>query len=676
MNPLLKRDFQIPFAAIRAEHIEAGVREALGQAEQDLKNLVGYVPIRNFENTLGALDELTEKLGRVVKVAYHLNSVNSTPEIREAFNAVVPEFSAFYAKLPLNDKLWQAIRSYADTSEAKALTGVYKRHLEKTLDDFVRNGANLPPKDKARVETIQTELSQLQTQFSEHVLDATNAYELIVVDEEQLNGLPDNAKKQARADAKSHGKEGWRFGLQAPSFLPFMKHVENRALRETLYRNYQNRASEGELNNKPLINKILALRQELAQLLGYETFADFRLERNMVGSGQAALDFEQTLFEKTLPYWQRDIDTLSDYAKTLGIEELEPWDIYFVSERYRSEHFDFDAERLRPYFPLNKVMNGLFELCQRLFGVTISEAENAQVWHEDVGFYTIHDEAGVHLASFYTDWFPRDSKRPGAWMNAFITGGPDDDGGFRPHLGLMCGNFTKPQDAKPALLTHDEVQTTFHEFGHLLHHSLSRVPLRERAGTSVAWDFVELPSQMMENWCWEREALDMFARHVDTDEKIPDELFEKLTKARVFMEANAQMRQLSFGTVDLRLHSAYSASDGDVIEYGNAVMEPFSIQPHFAHNNFLNAFSHIFAGGYAAGYYSYKWSEVLDADAFSRFKREGIFNREVGRAYVESILSRGDSEDPAKLFEEFMGRGPDPDALLRRNLAADIPVSS
>lgn len=672
MNPLLNRDFHIPFDQIRAEHIEPGVREALAHAEQELKSLTGYVQTRTFDNTLGALDRLTEKLGRVVGTAYHLNSVNSTPEIRQAFNAVLPEFSAFYAKLPLNDKLWQAVRSYADTPEAKALTGVYQRHLEKTLDDFIRNGANLPPKDKTRIEAIQTELSQLQTQFSEHVLDATNQYELIVVDESQLAGLPENAKKQARADAQAHGKEGWRFGLQVPSFLPFMKHIENRALRETMYHNYSNRASEGELDNKPLIDKILALRRELAQLLGYDTFADFRLERNMVGSGQAALDFEQTLFDKTLPYWQRDIETLSEYAAELGIERLEPWDVRFVSERYRSEHFDFDAERLRPYFPLNRVMDGLFELCHKLFGITVTATENEHVWHEDVGFYDIHDEAGTHLASFYTDWFPRDSKRPGAWMNAFITGGPREDGGFEPHLGLMCGNFTKPQDGKPALLTHDEVQTTFHEFGHLLHHSLSRVVLRERAGTNVAWDFVELPSQLMENWCWEREALDMFARHVDTSETIPDELFEKMTKARIFMEANAQMRQLSFGTVDLRLHSAYAPEDGDVIEYGNAVMEPFSIEPHFAHSNFLNAFSHIFAGAYAAGYYSYKWSEVLDADAFSRFKREGIFNREVGRAYVEHILSKGDSEDPAKLFEAFMGRGPDPEALLRRNLAADL----
>ena len=676
MNPLLSRDFPIPFDQIKPEHIVPGVRKALEKAEQGVNDIISFDGSRSFENTLGALETITERLDRAVTVAYHLNSVTSTPEVREAFNTVLPEFSAFYAKLPLSDELWQAVKGYADTPAAQALTGVYKRHLDKTLDEFRRQGADLPPQAKARVEAINVELSQLQIRFSEHVLDATDQFELIITDEDQLAGLPEAALKQARADAEAKGKAGYRFSLQIPSYLPFMKHAQNRELRQQLHQAFVSRASEGELSNKPLIAQILKLRGELAELLGYATFADYRLERNMVGSGQAALAFERELFEKTLPYWQEDIATLSAHAETLEIDTLEPWDVTFVSERYRETHFAFDAERLRPYFPLPQVLRGLFDICQRLFGIRIQEADTDALWHKDVKFYEIQAENGVHLGSFYTDWFPREAKRGGAWMNAFITGGPQADGSFAPHLGLMCGNFTKPQDAKPALLSHREVQTTFHEFGHLLHHCLSQVPIRERAGTNVAWDFVELPSQIMENWCWEKEALDLFARHVDTGETIPAELFEKMSAARVFMEANQQMRQLSFGTVDLELHTAYSSEKGDVIAYANRLMEPFSIRPHFAHNQFLNAFSHIFAGAYAAGYYSYKWSEVLEADAFARFKEEGIFNRETGRDYLENILSKGDSEDPAVLFKRFRGRGPDADALLRRNLGADIPAAS
>ncbi len=676
MNPLLSREFLIPFDEIKPEHIEDGVREALANAERELDELVSLKEQRSYANTIQAFDDLEERLGRVVGISYHLTSVATTPELREAFNAVLPEFSAFFAKLPLHEGLWRAVKQFADTAEAKALSGVRRRHLEKLLREFVRSGADLPGDKKARAEAIKIELSQLHTKFSENVLDATNAYELIITDAQDLSGLPDLAIAQAKASAEAKSIEGYRFSLQAPSYQPFMQYADNRDLRHRLYSAFMNRASEGEYDNRPLISRILVLRQELAELLGYQDFADYRLEENMVKSGKAALDFVQELTEHTQPYWQHEITELSSFAKKeLELDTLEAWDVAYVSEKLRQARYDFNEEELRPYFPLDRVLAGLFDITQRIFGVTINERPNTKVWHPDVKFYDIHDEQGGHLGSFYADWFPRESKRGGAWMNAFITGGPRENG-FAPHLGLMVGNFTPPQDGKSALLTHREVETTFHEFGHLLHHLLSRVEVAARAGTNVPRDWVELPSQIMENWTYEREALDLFARHHETGAAIPEDLYQKMQVARTFMAANAQMRQLSFGNVDLTLHIDYQPErDGDVVAYAQRAMEPYSIKPEFAHNHFISSFTHVFTGGYAAGYYSYKWSEVLDADAFSRFKREGIFNRQTGRDYVAAILSRGDSEDPNLLFKEFMGRDPDLTALLQRNLGMGVEVA-
>ena len=672
MNPLLSQEFLIPFDDIRPEHVEPGVREALTNAQTELDAIIKETGARTYDNTLGALSRLEERLDRAVGLGYHLMSVMNSPELREAFNAVLPEFSAFYAKLPLNDGLWRAVEEFSETDEAHALAGVKKRHLEKTMRAFVRAGADLPPDQKAKAEALSVELSELQNEFSNHVLDATNAFELLITDEAELSGLPESAKAGARENAKSKDKEGYRFTLQAPSYVPFMKYADARDLREKMYKAYVSRASGGEFDNEPLIVRILDLRRELADLLGYQDFADYRLEENMVKTGAAALAFVQGLAERTEPYWQDEVGALTAFAgDELGLEGLEPWDVAYVTEKLRKARFDLDEEELRPYFPLDRVLSGLFDIAHRLFGVTVTERDIKELWHPEVTFYDLHGEDGTHLGSFYADWFPRESKRGGAWMNHFITGGPRGES-FEPHLGLMVGNFTPPQEGRPALLTHREVETTFHEFGHLLHHLLSRVEVPERAGTNVPRDWVELPSQIMENWCWEREALDLFARHFETGERLPEELFQKMLAARTFMAANAQMRQLSFGTVDLELHINYHpGEDGDVVRYAQRTMEPFSIRPEFAHNGFINAFSHIFAGGYAAGYYSYKWSEVLDADAFTRFQREGIFNRETGRDYVDAILSRGDAEDPDALYREFMGRDPDMNALLRRNLGAE-----
>lgn len=666
MNHFLSRDTLIPFAEMTPAEVEPAIDKALEQAEAELEKLL-QTPERTFATIL-ALDEIVERLERPMGFVGHLKSVKDSPELRDAYNAVLPRYATFMTRLSHNAELWELVKEIDASPEAQALTGVRKRHLQKTVEEFVRSGADLPEAQKARLEEINIEGSRLGAKFSENTLDATNAFELLVSDEADLAGLPDLAKNQARASAEAKGLTGWRFTLQAPSFVPFMTYAENRDLREKMYRAFTSRASDGEFDNRDIIVQELSLRREFADLLGYATFADFVLEPRMVGAGGKALEFVRGLTERTRPHWQQEVAALEAFAKDRSYPELEPWDVSFVAEKLRLTNYDFDEEALRPYFPLGQVVQGMFEITESLFGVSVSRHENPQVWHEDVEYYDIHDAEGVHIGSFYADWFPREDKRGGAWMNSLITGGPTP-AGFEPHIGLITCNFTPPQGDKPALLTHDEVLTTFHEFGHLLHHCLGRVEVKGRSGTNVPWDFVELPSQIMENWCWEKGALDRFARHVDTGERIPQDLFDKMRAARTFMAANSQMRQLSFATVDLQLHTAYDPErDGPVVPYAVRVMEAFAIRPEFAHNSFLTSFSHIFAGGYSAGYYSYKWAEVLDADAFTRFLEEGLFNPETGRAFLETILSRGDSDAPDVLFRNFMGRDPDPEALLRRNL--------
>ncbi len=678
MNPFLSRAARIPFAEMTPGAAPPAVDEALAQAQRDLEALLGS-PERTFETIL-ALDSLTERLERPLGFISHLTSVKDSPELRDAFNDVLPRYTTFMTRLGLNPDLWRVVKEVADTPEAQALTGVRKRHLDKTVQEFVRAGAELSEQDKTRFEEINIDVSRLAQKFSENVLDATNAFELIVTDEAELAGLPESALKLAKASAEAKGEAGWRLTLQFPSYYPVMTYAENRALRETMYRAYTNRAGDGDLDNREIITQILKLRRERAELLGFATHADYVLEPRMVSSGAEALAFVNGLAERTKPYWDEEIGALEAFAETLGLSDLKPWDVSFVTEKLRLQNFDFDEEALRPYFPLNGVLDGLFSITRETFGVSVTRSENTQVWHKDVEYYDLHDEDGTHLGSFYADWFPREDKRGGAWMNGLITGGPTPEGsdegskprGFEPHIGLIACNFSPPEGDKPALLTHGEVETIFHEFGHLLHHCLSRVEIPARSGTSVAWDFVELPSQIMENWCWEEPALDRFARHALTGEPIPHALFEKMRAARTFMGANMQMRQLSFATADLTLYTAYKPeTGGDVVAYTQKLMEPFAIRPEFAHNSFVTSFSHIFSGGYSAGYYSYKWAEVLDADAFTRFQNEGLFNPETGRAYVETILSRGDSDAPEVLFHNFMGRDPDQAALLRRNLGID-----
>ncbi len=655
MNPLLEIQFRVPFDKIKAADVEPAIDELLADAAKRLDDT-----IKNPDPLL-ALDTMTERLDYAMSVVRHLESVATTPELRAAFNAVQPKVSAFYSSLPLNENLWKSIRGFSHTPEAQRFTGTLKRYLTKTVDSFKRHGAELDPAGKARLKEIDVALTELTTKFSENVLDSTNAYELYLTDEKQLAGLPPSAVAAARASAESKGRPGWRFTLQAPSYMAVLTYLDDAEIRRQLWHAYATRATADPHDNAPLIQKILDLRKEKAQLLGFHDFADLVLDDRMAHTGATAQNFIADLRRKSEPRFKQENAELEAFAKS----KLQPWDIGYWAEKQRAALYDFDEEALRPYLPLESVVNGMFQIFGRLLGIRVTEEPGVPAWDPAVKSYAIHDAAtGQHLGSFYSDWYPRENKRGGAWMDSILTGNPAQG---HPHLGLICGNLTPPVGGKPALLTHREAETIFHEFGHLLHHLLSRVEIRTLAGTSVAWDFVELPSQVMENWCWERESLDLFARHWETGQPIPGDLFQKMKRARTFRAANAQMRQLGFGFVDLALHREWDGKS-DVVKYAREILAPFAATELPADYAMINGFTHLFSSpvGYGAGYYSYKWAEVLDADAFTRFRKEGVFNESTGRDYREKILARGDSEDPAVLYRSFMGRDPDPNALLER----------
>ena len=662
-NPLTEITLEIPFEEIQPDHVEPAIDALIEDAQQEIDAIADDAPPRTYANTLHALEEATEKLEFAMTVVDHLESVATTPELRETYNRARPKASAFWSAVSKNQALYAALKDFAQTPEAKSLDPTRRRFLTKTLDDFRRNGAELDDAGRKRLEAIDVELTQLTTKFSQNVLDATNAFELLIEDEAKLAGLPETARAAAREDAQRKGLDGWRFTLQAPSLTPLLTYLDDRKIREDVWRAYGTRATSGEHDNRGLIVQILELRREKAAMLGYTDFSDLVLEDRMAKQGDRAEAFVEDLRERTQAAFERENRELAEFA---GIK-LEPWDIAYYAEKQRKALYDFDEEELRPYFPLDRVMAGMFEIVERLYRVQIRERE-APVWDDAVRAYELLDAQGNTFALFYVDLFPRENKRGGAWMHPMISA-VVDSGQSSPHLGVFCANVNRPVGDKPALLTHREVETLFHEFGHLLHHSFSQVSVRTLAGTNVAWDFVELPSQIMENWCWEREALDLFAAHYETGEKIPDELFQKMKRARTYRAANAQMRQLGFARFDLALHRKYNAArDGDVIEYAREILQahsPAKLPDDYA---MVASFGHLFAGavGYAAGYYSYKWAEVLDADAFTRFKTEGIIDPSVGESFREEILEKGDSKDPALLYEAFMGREPNLDALLER----------
>ncbi len=669
-NPLIQLGFDIPFDRIEAAQVAPAVDALLASARVAVDAIAQSNEPRTYDNTLGALEDATEALELAMTTVGHLESVATTEALREAYNAAVPKVSAFWSELAMNDGLYAAVRAFAQTSEAASLDPTRKRFLEKTLDDFRRHGAELDPEDKAKLQAMEVELTKLTTKFSQHVLDETNAFELVITDEARLAGLPDSAMRAAAENAKIKGVEGWRFTLQAPSLIPLLTYLDDGAIREQVWRAYNTRASAGERDNRPLIARILELRRAKAELLGYRDFSDLVTEDRMAKDGASAEAFIDDLREKTVAAFERENATLASFRTELEGDEspaMQPWDVAYYAEKQRQAKYDFDEEELRPYFPLDRVLDGLFATAQALYQVKIVERD-ATTWDPEVKSYGIEDRDGTMIAAFYVDLFPRENKRGGAWMNGLISVAYRPESA-KPNLGLFCANVNPPVGDTPALLTHREVETLFHEFGHLLHHCFSRVAVRSLAGTSVAWDFVELPSQIMENWCWERGGLDLFASHYETGERIPEPLYEKMVRARTYRAANAQMRQLGFASTDLALHRHYDPSrDGDVLSYARDNLQRFS--PTALPDDFamITGFTHVFAHpvGYAAGYYSYKWAEVLDADAFTRFKREGITNPAVGRAFREAILSKGNSEDPAALYEAFMGREPKLEPLLER----------
>ncbi len=668
-NPLLEIRTPIPFGSITSEHVEPAIDALIAQAAARLNGIAGAAAPRTYQNTLAALDKATESLDYAMTLVRHLEGVVTSPELRGARNAVEPKVSRLHTSIPLNQELWNAVKEFAATAEAKALTGVRKRHLEKTLDYFRRHGADLDEAGKRRLGEIDVELTSLTTAFSQHVLDATNSYEEVYTEAEQLAGLPESAIAAARESARAKKLEGWRFTLQAPSYIALMTYLDDAAPRERFYRAYQTRAAAEPFDNRPIVPRVLQLRLEKAKLLGYNDFADFILADRMAKSGARAMEFLETLDARSRAGFEQENRSLQQFRESLegaAALPLQPWDIAYYAEKQRKALYDLDEEALRPYFPLERVIAGMFETVSRLFGVAIREKTDVPVWHPEVKYYEIVENSR-RLGAFYADWHPRETKRGGAWMDDFITGAPAASDFV--HIGAICGNLTAPLEGKPALLTHYEVETVFHEFGHLLHHCLSRVEVRGLSGTRVAWDFVELPSQIMQNWCWERASLDLFARHWETGEPIPEDLFQSMRRARNYRVANGQIRQLGFGFTDLKLHREYQAAgEQDPVAYSRAIMARFSPVPLPPEHAMILAFTHMFGdpAGYGAAYYSYKWAEVLDADAFELFLERGVFDRETGLRFRGMILEKGDGEDPAELFRAFRGRAPQLSALLAR----------
>lgn len=680
-NPFRDTSFLPDWSRLTHDRVAPAVDEALEAGRSAIDEIAAVPPAAaTYENTFGALERATEPVMRVWRTVGHLDTVANSPELREAYNAMLPRVTEFMASISLNDELYASLSAAARTPAVGALTGARRRHVEETLADFRQEGAELPPARKTRMKEIRQALAQKTQKFSENVLDSTNAWEKVIEDESLLAGLPDSAKAAARESARSKGygsdeNPAWRFTLHVPSILPVLQYLDDDAIRREVFEAFVSIGSEDEYDNTKLIGEILALRQEEADLLGKPQFADIHLERRMAKNGETALGFVEDLHDRIVDQFRDEVAEVERFAAG-GREDaphLEAWQTRYWQEKLRKQRYDIDEEELRPYFPIDNVISGLFELTGRVFGIDVVERtgdDTPSVWHPDVRFYEVRDAAsGRHLGSFYADWHPRESKRAGAWFN-YLSTGARGEGADEPHLGLICANLTAPVGDEPALVTHREVQTIFHEFGHLLHHLLGDVEVKSLNGVNVAWDFVELPSQIMENWTWQRESLDLFARHYRTGERIPDDLFDRMIRARNFMSASLMMRQLSFGKLDLELHVNYAKhKDADLDERLDELLATYRAPTPTKLPTNVRSFNHLFSDpvGYAAGYYSYKWAEVLEADAFTRFLDEGILNEAVGRELREKIFSRGNSAEPAELFRDFMGRDPDPEALLVRD---------
>nr|WP_290447672.1 oligopeptidase A [Pseudomonas sp. 21LCFQ02] len=659
-----------PFSAIRAEHVKPAIDQILADNRAAIASILaqqGEQP--DWAGLILALDEVNDRLGAAWSPVSHLNAVCNSAELREAYESCLPALSAYSTEMGQNRTLFQAYEALAASPAAAGFDVAQKTIVEHALRDFRLSGIDLPPEQQKRYAEVQSKLSELGSQFSNQLLDATQAWTKLVTDEAALDGLTESAKQQMAAAAQAKDLQGWLITLEFPSYYAVMTYANDRALRQELYTAYCTRASDqgpnaGQNDNGPVMEQILDLRQELAALLGFANFAELSLATKMAESSDQVLSFLRDLAVRSKPFAAQDLQQLKAFAAEQGCPDLQSWDTGYYGEKLREQRYSVSQETVRAWFPIDKVLGGLFSIVQRLYGIEINELSGFDTWHPDVRLFEIK-ENGQHVGRFFFDLYARANKRGGAWMDGARDRRRTAGGQLQsPVANLVC-NFTPASPGKPALLTHDEVTTLFHEFGHGLHHLLTRI---EHAGVSgingVAWDAVELPSQFMENWCWEPEGLALISGHYETGEPLPQDLLEKMLAAKNFQSGLMMVRQLEFSLFDFELHATHG--DGrSVLQVIEGVRDEVSVMRPPAYNRFANGFAHIFAGGYAAGYYSYKWAEVLSADAFSKFEEDGVLNAETGRAFREAILARGGSQAPMVLFVDFRGREPSIDALLR-----------
>ena len=670
-NPLLKsftsKHTAAPFSQITEAHFKPAFEKAIALAKAEIDEITSNTEAPNFKNTIEALEFSGKKLERISSIFFNLNAAETNEEIQKIAQEVSPWLSEFSNDVRLNDQLFKRVKQVYEQRDNFSLTSEQSTLLEKKYKSFARNGANLNQSDKEKLRSIDQQLAKLSLKFGENLLAETNAYEMHLTDVNQLKGLPDSAKEAAAMTAKEKNKEGWVITLDYPSYVPFMTYAENRNLREQLAKAFGAKGFQNnEFNNEQIVLDIVRLRQERAVLLGYETHAHFVLEERMAETPLKVLDFENDLLKKAKPAAKKEFDQLVQLAKKDGIDQLQKWDGAYYAENLKKQLFDLDQEQLKPYFKLENVIDGVFTISNKLFGLNFREISNIDTYHKDVMTFEVTDVNDEFVALFYADFFPRKGKRNGAWMTSFKSQWKADGENSRPHISIVC-NFTKPTETKPSLLTFNEVTTLFHEFGHALHGILANTTYPSLSGTSVYWDFVELPSQLLENWCYEKEALDLFARHYKTDDPIPIELVQKIKDSSNFMEGMQTLRQLSFGLLDMAWHTQKSPDAIPSVKgFENAAFTQTQLYPDVAENCMSTAFAHIFQGGYSSGYYSYKWAEVLDADAFEFFKETGIFNEDTANKLKENILSQGGTEKPMTLYKRFRGKAPSSEALLKR----------
>ena len=670
-NPLLTES-SAPFGApefdkIRNEHYLPAFQAAIAEAKAEIDAIVANPDEPTFENTIEAMEYSGGALNKVANIFYNLMEANTNDELQQIAEEISPMMTEFSMYVSLNPVLFERVKAVYEKKDELGLAKDQMTLLEDSYKGFVRGGANLSDEDKALYSKWSEELSLTTLQFSKNVLAATNAYVLNITDEADLAGLPEFVRTMAAETAAEKGLEGWAFTLDAPSYSPFLKYSEKRNLRKDIWTAYNTRAIGGEFDNTEIVKKIVDLRIKIANILGYETYADYALEERMAKSKATVTEFIKNLLEPSMPFAKKDVADVLAYAKKNGFEgeRLESWDFSYWSEKYQQAEYSLSAEELKPYFQLESCIDAVFGLASRLYGISFQELDNVPVYHEDVKVYEVKDADGSHLALFYADFFPRASKRGGAWMTEFRGQSIENGVEKRPFISIVC-NFTKPTADAPALITHDELTTFLHEFGHALHGIFAEGRYGSLTGTSVSRDFVELPSQIMENWAFEPEYLNSVAKHYQTGEPIPAELIDKVVAAKNYLAGYAQVRQLHFGLLDMAWHTLTELPSESTVEFEAKTLAPYAVMPAVSGTAFSGSFSHIFSGGYSAGYYSYKWAEVLEADAFSLFKEKGIFNTEVAASFRENILSKGSTEEAAVIYRNFRGHDPQPEALMKK----------